>query len=329
MLGSDNWGLLDNWATAKVKTRENKIVWTPCYSKIDLNQIELDPDSFLKYRTDAAKRIAASLGPRPVLAVSGGADSQAMVQSFVEAGIDFRAATLVFKDNLNSHDVDYARQLGLDLEIVELDVMKFLHHSLWDYADKYQCSSPQFSCHNWFYEQLIKLGYTGIVCGGFTWIPLTDGRWHWGNTGSRHSWHNFSLVNNFPLHGNFLASTWQLNFALAACTDPESFDHNYVDFNQAGELATHLISETYVNKLRAFKTFGFNIVPQPNKYTGFEQVKDYFIKASNDYWVFEKRFRWPIWEKWPELHSILDLAPEFIVDLQNLYNKASTARLDT
>ena len=35
-------------------------------------------------------------------------------------------------------------------------------------------------------------------------------------------------------------------------------------------------------------------MPQPQKYTGFELVKDYFEEQTGDGWAFEKQFRRPL-----------------------------------
>ena len=327
MLESDNWGLVNNWCHATPVPGLNMLDWRPDYSQIDLASLELTPESFKRYRIDAARQLAKSLGNKPTLAISGGVDSQAMLQSFIEAGIDVNVSTLVFDRDLNGHDVEFAQRcanrFNLNLNIVELPVLQFLQHRLPEYTERYQCSSPQFACHNWFFEQLIAQGYTGIVAGGSAWTPAGN-TWYWANTSARHSWLTFSQVNSVPVQGNFLASTWQMALALGCCyTNPgeeiKEFSNSADEF---GEYSRIKIEERYVDKLEAFKRFGFNVMPQANKFTGFERLKEYFIQSSGDYWIFEKRFRWPYEKKWPNLQGRLILENKFnqqLLDLNSQY----------
>lgn len=82
---------------------------------------------------------------------SGGIDSEYTARIFLEAGIPFKIATTVFKNNLNEYDVYHSRkfcqQFDLDLYEFELDIKKFLDNEMYDYAQKTACASPMFpSC---------------------------------------------------------------------------------------------------------------------------------------------------------------------------------------
>ena len=63
--------------------------------------LKLDSDNTLQYRINAAKASAAQLGTNPVLCLSGGVDSQAMIQCWQEAGLKFDVAIMEFENNLN------------------------------------------------------------------------------------------------------------------------------------------------------------------------------------------------------------------------------------
>ena len=332
MSESDNWGLIDNWCTATERIELNGLEWRPDYNQIDLNGLELSTEAFKKYRVNAAERVGKHLGNRPVLAISGGVDSQAMLQSFVEAGIDVAVSTLVFDRDFNGHDVEFALRaadkFNLKLNIVELPVLKFLQHQLPAYAEKYQCSSPQFACHHWFYEQLISQGYTGIAAGGAPWTPAGN-RWWWANTSARHSWLTFSRVNQLPMQGNFLASTWQMALALGCCYDnPGDQQTLFTGPDSFGEYSRIKIEERYVDKLAAFKRFGFDVEPQANKFTGFERIKEYFIRTSGDHWIFEKRFRHPYEKQWPNRDGLVVLEAEFNQQLNELNRQYIASCLD-
>lgn len=328
MLELDNWGLLDNWITAEEFPKLDEIRWTPNLSVIDLPSLDLTPGAFKQYRIDAARRLAADMGSKPVLAISGGVDSQAMLQSFIEADVDVSIACLTFKNNLNDHDVTFAEQVaakhGLPLLKIELDVLRFLNKNLWDYAEKYECGSPQFACHNWFFEQLISRGFTGIACGGHAWRTSTAHQWYWANTSNRHNWFKFSRKNNFPCHGNFLASTWQMNFSLAVCADLQfdDFVHN-PGTKESADVNSKKQTAIYPSKVTAYTKFGFALLPQADKFTGFEKVKDYVIAASgDDAWAFETRYRHPIEQQWPPLSTVtLKIDDEFVQQLNRLWVK--------
>lgn len=326
----DNWGLLDNWCVGQ--RLNDRHWWSIRPGVVDADLLEPSLAAFKSYRVDAANRLLDTMGSRPVLAVSGGVDSQAMLQSFYETGRSFDIASLVFKGSLNQHDIEFAEQAaarwGKKLYLIELDVMQFLLRELDNYADRYQCNSPQFACHHWFYEQLIEQGFTGIVAGGDAWTPVTDGSWRWACTMARCAWLTFARVNNFTLHGNFLASTWQLNFSLGACYDPTPDLDRLAEENKDnfGEFSRQMIVDRYQQKLTAFRRFGFDIVPQSNKFTGFEKVKEYFIQKTNDHWAFERRFRWPLELRWKEIPIGVQITQDQQKELEKLYFKFSAAR---
>ena len=321
----DNSGYIDNWITSRIVPGidSNICEWVPNTAVVDLDSLELNPESFRCYRINAAQRCAESMGTKPVLALSGGIDSQAMLQSFVEAGIDVSVATMVFEDNLNGHDVEFAeraaQRYNLDLVKINFNAFKFLQHELWTYAERYQCNSPQFACHNWFFEQLISRGYTGIAAGGHVWTPMNTG-WWWGNNPStQQNWYRFSVKNSFPVHGNFLASTWQLNTSLACCYDTEEEPTVVQNDPNRGQLAVDAVRYRYLLKVAAFKRFGFDVEPQQNKFTGFERIKERLIKSSGDWWIFERRFRHPLEQHWPSADPQLILESEFKAKLNQLY----------
>jgi hypothetical protein len=54
------------------------------------------------------------------------------------------------------------------------------------------------------------------------------------------------------------------------------------------------IAKKYDAKLIGYRRVGFDLVPQPQKYTGFELVKDYFAEKTGDGWAFETQFRLPL-----------------------------------
>jgi hypothetical protein len=50
----------------------------------------------------------------------------------------------------------------------------------------------------------------------------------------------------------------------------------------------------YQNKIKGYKTMGYDVIPQEQKYNGFETIKKYYEEMTGDGWTFEHRFRDPI-----------------------------------
>lgn len=328
----DEYGLLDHWAY----TRINFPIEQSWHLNITAGNLDLlAAKDFKQYRISAAEQCAEHLGSKPVLAISGGVDSQAMLQCFMEAGIDIDIAHLKFKDDLNSHDTDtavkVAEKYNKQLITIELDVVKFLHHQLWNYAEKYESSSPQFACHHWFYEQLINQGYTGIAMGGDSWTPLDSGGWHWsGMDLTLLSWSRFAKKNSLPMVGNFLSSYWPLCISLGCCYT--AYSDIYQDLTSgpdSGELHRINRSNRYQYKLAAFKRYGFDVTAQQDKSNGFERVKEIFNQPLNDPWAFERQFRWPLQKRWPTVETVkLELTDSFSLRLAELYSSYGSLRQD-
>lgn len=52
-----------------------------------------------------------SIGKVPVILLSGGLDSEVVLRSFIDSGRDFRSVSNRFKNNLNSHEIEYIEKL--------------------------------------------------------------------------------------------------------------------------------------------------------------------------------------------------------------------------
>lgn len=94
-----------------------------------------------------------------VLCISGGLDSQAMLFSFLESGVNFKVAVLEYENRLNEHDVGHGlsllTDLGVNYEKITIDIEKFFESGQFlKYADEAQTNSPQFAAHTWFAEQV-------------------------------------------------------------------------------------------------------------------------------------------------------------------------------
>jgi len=233
------------------------------------DNLRFDEASLTQYRINAAQSAASLLGNRPVLCFSGGIDSQAMIQCWKEANLNFDVATLVFNDGLNTHDVDHARlycqKYNLSLIELDLNIPTFLVRESAEVADLYQCSSPHFITHYKMFDMLIELGYTGICCGGQAFAKGKD-EWGPAPSAAQANYIEFARKREFPVMGNFLGHTPELCWAVAILT-PEHCRKWSIAPNESSK---EIHRDRYETKIEGYRRSGFDIIPQAEKYTGFE-----------------------------------------------------------
>lgn len=258
------------------------------------DELKFDNDSLKNYRTTAASLTHNCLGTNPALCLSGGVDSQAMVFCWLEAGLKFEVVTLVFNNDLNSHDIETAYQFcklyNIPLKEVHINVTQFLNRENVEYALKYKSASPHFNVHYKFFNILKEQGYTGACCGG---VALWKDNDSWGNNLRRNIFNfiNYSNISEFPVQGSFLSYYPKLTWAISLLTRP-------LDVRVKHEMGNHIFKGyeaiRYKNKTEGYTRSGIRVIPQQLAYTGFEKVKDYYESITGDGWEFEKRFRFPI-----------------------------------
>lgn len=288
--------------------------------------LKFDVDSLKNYRTDAVKKTVDMLGDKIALCFSGGVDSQCMVQAFAECEVNFDVYTLVFKNNLNIQDVksarNYCNKNNIKLNEIELDVVRFLTFENYDYGIKYKSASPHFNTHYKLYDILADMGYTGVCSGGH---PLAKNKDEYGINFTRNQLNfiNYSQISGFPCQGSFLSFTPELAWSLCLLENDYNFDTDWKW--KMGQMTSEqrLIRDKiiYDTKIQGYIRAGFNIIPQDQKYTGFEFVKTYFENLSGDGWEFEKRFREPLEKIFKAPHlTKLHLSDEILKKLKLIHN---------
>lgn len=281
-----------------------------CYVNLDIDffkKLNYDINSIKSYASQAAKLTIDMLGSKPALCFSGGVDSQCAILSFIESGYNCDIVFMKFKNDLNAHDLQYARafckQNKLKLIEIEFDVLNFLSRENLDYAAKYNCPSPHFTCHYKFFDILQAKGYTGVVCGGTT--PLQTENFTWGTNYTRNNqkYMIYAEKNNFPCQGNFLTFYPELSWALSLLTEKCDFDDSSYQSAYRYNTQRDLEKIRYIRKVDGMERAGFKILPQINKFTGFELIKKKLEKDMGDGWAFEKLYRHPL-EKLLIKHSM-------------------------
>lgn len=317
----------DDWITSSIDG--NAMVW-----KLNLTPDEIDsvdPSDTWKYSIDAVNALLPNLGTRPAVCLSGGIDSQVMVDCFIRAGVSFDVVIMRFPDNLNWHDIKTAIEFcdtrKLPYTFIDIDVIQFLSRDLMAFASKYDVSSPQFATHFKMFEKLQELGYTSAICGGNTLLNTVDG-WFYPTTKEQSDWRSFSERSNFYIMGDFLSYYWKFSLAFS-CYQAKS---NLIDNTKINLLSNvnnydSLVSDRYKVKVSGFKSAGFDIIPQDAKFTGFEEVKEKIKAYDNDGWAFEKRFRFPLRLKNPTPNiNKFELSNEQEIALNALYDKCVVSR---
>ena len=107
---------------------------------------------------EAARTIADSTVGRICVALSGGMDSELICRSLMAAGVDFHAATVRFTDGSNMHDIRhglaFCKEHGIRQEVLDINILDFMHDGMWDYIREFHITSPQFPLHLWLVDQV-------------------------------------------------------------------------------------------------------------------------------------------------------------------------------
>ena len=279
-----------------------------------------DTAALFNYRVQAAQSAAQQLGDNPVLCFSGGVDSQAMIQCWREAKLKFDIAILEFDNGLNTQDTEiamiYCKEHNITPKIIKLNIVQFLTRDSIVFAEKYKCTSPHFLTHYKLFDILREMGYTGICCGG---TALAKNHKEWGPVPSaaQANYIEYSKQHQFPVIGNFLGYDPALCWTIALLT-PE---HNIDWTSRRSRPVEDANLARYTAKVIGYKNHGLNIIPQENKYTGFELVKEYFAEKFNDGWAFEKMFRVPLQKKYGTAQGVLIMSESQTSTLSNIYGK--------
>ena len=123
--------------------------------------------SFLDSCIDAARSIYDRSVGRICISLSGGIDSEITCRSFIQAKINFYATIVRFTDGSNHHDIkhglDFCRRFNVKHEIIDIDILDFMHNDLWKYTNEFHMISPQVPLHLWILDQIDDYM---IYCGG-------------------------------------------------------------------------------------------------------------------------------------------------------------------
>jgi hypothetical protein len=212
---------------------------------------------------EAVNDIVKNYPPPYNLFVSGGIDSQAMLYAWKISNHPFKAYTFRYNQTYNIHDIQtlflFCEQENIPYTTVDFDYFDFLEKEYDSIAKRYQCTSPQIAMH-------IKMGsmFTGtnVFSGNFL-LPDAALLSHAILGIYRYSRTNEGK-NTIPY---FFLHTPELAYSIIAFKQG-----NQDNFNEINELA----DPGYQRKICIYHLAGFPVIPQEQKFTGFEKFKEHY-----------------------------------------------------
>ena len=179
---------------------------------VSMGRCDYIPASFKDEAIRAAHLIKEQARDRTIwISYSGGIDSEFIIRTFLEAGVDFKVATVVMKGETNDYDLQHSRSFcnnnNLKLHEYELDLKKFYETELMEYATSTRSISPQFPVHMWLWDQLD--GY--IVAGhGDPIFKKKDDGWKFQVQEKEDSVYRYAEWRNRDMAPGFFAYTPEL-----------------------------------------------------------------------------------------------------------------------
>jgi hypothetical protein len=190
--------------------------------------------------------------PAPyTLFLSGGIDSQAMLYAWLQSGKKFNTFSGIYNFDLNLHDLENLKIVSnfwkTDINYQHFNFFKFLYEEYDMYAKSYRCPSPHI-CGYMKMSEMIKDG-TAIFSGNFIYNNMFVDRNNFGL-------YKFAKITKRPIVPFFFAETEELAYGF--------------DYPEYGKI------DSYKHKVEIYQNNGFPVIPQTNKSTGFEKMKEYY-----------------------------------------------------
>ena len=191
------------------------------------------------------------------LMISGGVDSQAMLYAWKLYGRDYIPVSVVYNDDMNTHDLEtlaiFAEREKIEVTYIDFDLLKFYETEYDDLCKKYQCISPHFGAHLGMTQTLTGTCIFSGDCLGIESAAVGNN-----NLCLLRASKERSIVPYFFLHTPEIA--YCINY------------HRYI----MQDLTVSEDDTEYETKVKIWTQLGFPVIAQPQKFTGFEKIKDYY-----------------------------------------------------
>lgn len=265
----------------------------------------------------AAALVAENM-PGPLwLWLSGGVDSEAMAQAFIAKKIPFKVAIGRYNKGLNDFDIiwaiEFCKKQNLPYEMIDLDLDHFYESGRHGHlADLYRCRSPQFTAH---FEMMMQVDGTSLMpwqppkatpqLNRYVTLGFPDDHYF--------SYARFLTVEKKPGAPYFFLYTPTL---ISSFLQTEAMRTVLRDGRLSGS--------EYDLKMKVYEQAGFKLQRRPEKWTGFEKVKQHFAERyQSDRSVFDRLYRYPYEMKYPFPKEALCSIPKSYFHWQETQRESS------
>jgi hypothetical protein len=214
--------------------------------------------------------------PSPyTLMLSGGVDSQAMLWAWHNSAKDYLTYSGVYNNGLNESDLCTLREFSsirnIPVNFVDFDLLKFLKEEHLSYVEKYRCGSPHMTAFMKMSEMIAE--GTVIMAGNFWnyWSPEV-------NIIDKNNFalYRYAEITERPMVPFFFCETQELAFSFKYKANLPTPENLAIKSIVERDHTPNSIS--YARKVKLYQDYGFPVLRQEKKLTGFELVKDYYDK---------------------------------------------------
>lgn len=196
--------------------------------------------------------------PEPyTLMLSGGVDSQTMFYIWLQSGKKFKTRTFLYNQVYNFHDistlVSVSNKFRYKFEFENIDVFNFFQNELQTYALDYHCTSPQICL---YMKMSTKINEGTVIFSG-NLIDKSNAGLNYSILGMHRYSESNNKISNKKIIPFFLLSTPELAFSAFKNFDPK-------------------VDNYYLDKIRVLRESKIPIIPQSTKFSGFEEIKNYY-----------------------------------------------------
>jgi len=254
----------------------------------------------------AAKQIAEQFGRQPWVCLSGGLDSEATALAFLQAGVNFKAVSMRFENDLNRHElkfaVDFCKKNNVAHELIDIPIIDFFESKKFtEYFHGFKAQTLEVCAQMYFLDQftepyvwsgeplrLFRKG-EGVILQAVS--DFEQVFYRFGEARKR------ICVPNF----HFFSSELAWSFFRNSLETPNDF---FVDDHVEGY---------YIQKRNFYLQGGFNLLWHTDRIAkahGFEQVKMYFDNkySGTNLQDYNSVYRKPWKDMYPTLkQSLVDI----------------------